>query len=252
MSFLSRLFGQRTEAGPRDMSALGTDMHSHIIPGIDDGAKTMADSLDMLRGMVALGYRKVITTPHIMSDGYPNTPAIILAGLERVRAAAQAENLPIQIEAAAEYYLDEQFDRYLAEGLMSFGGDKRYVLFETSYVTKPLSLRNALFRMQSSHYTPVLAHPERYQYFWEGDAVSTIRELQESGVKMQVNIGSFVGRYSKQAAVLARQLVKEGLVDLLGTDMHRASQAITMEAALKDHRELRELIASDRLLNHQL
>lgn len=252
MSFLDRWFGKRPAAGPLNMAALKTDMHSHCIPGIDDGAKTLADSLDMLRGMVALGYTKVITTPHIMSDGYPNTPAIILAGLEKVRAAAQAERLPLQIEAAAEYYLDEQFDRYLAEGLLSFGGDKRYVLFETSYVSKPLGLRNALFRMQSNHYTPVLAHPERYQYFWQKDAVDSIRELRESGVRMQVNIGSFAGRYSKQAAVLARQLVKEGLVDFLGTDMHRVQQAQTLEASLQDHRELRELIASGTLLNSQL
>jgi protein-tyrosine phosphatase len=252
MSFFSRLFGQRGEAGPSDMRALATDMHSHVIPGIDDGAKTIEDSLNMLRGFIALGYRKVITSPHIMSDGYPNTPAIIREGLDKVRAAAQAAGLAIEVEAAAEYYLDEQFEKYLAEGLLHFGGDKRYVLFETSYVSKPLSLRNALFRMQSQQYIPVMAHPERYQYFWEGDALSAIRALQESGVLMQVNIGSFAGRYSKKAAVLARQLTKEGLVDFLGTDMHRAQQAITLEAALKDHRELRDLVGSGRLLNSQL
>lgn len=252
MSLFSRLFGQRAAAGPLDMAALGTDMHSHVIPGIDDGARTIEDSLDMLRGMVALGFTKVITTPHIMSDGYPNTPAIIREGLEKVRTAAQAAALPIQIEAAAEYYLDEQFDRYLEEGLLCFGGEKRYVLFETSYVSKPLALRNALFRMQSQKYTPVMAHPERYQYHWQKDGLESIRELREGGVLMQVNTGSFAGRYSKQAAVLARQLVKEELVDFLGTDMHRVQQAQTLEQALHDHRELRDVIGSGRLLNSQL
>jgi protein-tyrosine phosphatase len=155
MSIFGRLFGRKKETGaPVSLGSLKADMHSHVIPGIDDGAGTMQDSLDMLHAFAALGYEKVITTPHIMSDGYRNTPEIILGGLEKVRVAAKGAGIDIQIEAAAEYYLDEVFVSKLDKGLLSFGGEKRYVLFETSYVTQPMALSQTIFQLQTLGYTP--------------------------------------------------------------------------------------------------
>ena len=100
------LFNNKLAAAPADLSVLKADMHSHFIPGIDDGAKTMEDSLEMLMEMHALGYRKVITTPHIMSDGYKNTPEIILSGLDKLKKAVKEAGIDIEVEAAAEYYFD--------------------------------------------------------------------------------------------------------------------------------------------------
>jgi hypothetical protein len=103
MGFFGRLFGSpQPTLPPADLCVLGADMHSHFIPGIDDGAPTLEASLELIRAMSELGYRKVITTPHVMSDGYRNTPEIILGGLEKVREAVKAEGLPIEVEAAAE------------------------------------------------------------------------------------------------------------------------------------------------------
>lgn len=252
MGFFQRLFGRAEAGAVPGLDALITDMHSHVIPGIDDGAGTMEDSLAMLRAFEHLGYRKVITTPHIMTDGFPNTPEQILGGLERVREAAKAANIQLKLEAAAEYYLDETFLPRIEQGLLTFGGYKRYVLFETSYMSKPLSLNEAIFQMNAHKYTPVMAHPERYQYFWEGDAVGAVEALKERGVKMQVNITSFAGRYSKKAATIARDLARAGLIDFLGTDMHRARQGETVAQALRDIRELRELLRSGSLLNTEL
>ena len=254
MSIFGRLFGRKKETGaPVSLGSLKADMHSHVIPGIDDGAGTMQDSLDMLHAFAALGYEKVITTPHIMSDGYRNTPEIILGGLEKVRVAAKGAGIEMQIEAAAEYYLDEVFVANLDKGLLSFGGEKRYVLFETSYVTQPMALSQTIFQLQTLGYTPVLAHPERYQYFWASkDAIDEIRDLRERGTKLQVNIGSFAGRHSKQSATIARKLAKEGLIDFLGTDMHRAGQGDTLAKAMFEIRELRELVMGGSLLNYGL
>ena len=155
------LFGKKKEKqkGP----ALKIDLHSHLIPGIDDGSKSMEESLTLLKGMEALGYEKVITTPHIMFDTYKNTPKIINEGLLSLREAAKFEGIDVEIEAAAEYYLDEGFyDHLHSDEVMSING--KYLLFETSYVSKPLQLEEMIFEIGTAGYTPLMAHPERYRY----------------------------------------------------------------------------------------
>lgn len=253
MGIFDKIFGKRNPAAALSLGCLEVDMHSHVIPGIDDGAAAMEDSLDMLRAFCGLGYRKIITTPHIMSDGYRNSPGNILPGLEKVREAAKQAGIEIEIEAAAEYYLDEVFMANLDKGVLSFGGDKKYVLFETSYVSKPMSLFNAVFKMQTLGYSPVLAHPERYQYWWERkEAIEEMQEMRERGAKLQVNISSFGGRYGKSSSTIARQLAKENMIDLLGTDMHKARQAETLQTTLKESKELRILLERGGLLNNTL
>ena len=192
MGLFKNLMGQRK--APPPFSTVKVDIHSHLIPGVDDGAVDMPDSIQLIRDLQGLGYEKLITTPHIMSDAYRNTPEIILGGLEKLQTAVKAEGINIEIEAAAEYYLDEWFSNHLEEAdLLSFGGDKKYLLFETSYVAKPLSLQDTIFRLKARGFTPIMAHPERYQYFWEYEDVSPIRTLKERGALMQVNMTSFAG-----------------------------------------------------------
>jgi len=101
------LFSKKNQRIPLDLSVLKTDMHSHLIPGIDDGCKTIDDTIAILYKFKELGYKKIITTPHIMSDFYRNNSEIILSGLEKVREEIKRINLDIEIEAAAEYYFDE-------------------------------------------------------------------------------------------------------------------------------------------------
>ena len=196
MSFFARIFSQSTSTNiPADLSALKCDVHSHFIPGIDDGAQTMDDSVALIKSFYDLGYKKVITTPHILADGYPNTPEIILSGLEKVRVALKNENIPIQIEAAAEYYIDFDFDRKIEqEKLLTFG--KNYLLFEVSYINPPDNLERIIFKLLTSDYKPVLAHPERYP-FWSGN-FKRFEQLKEKGVLFQLNINSLTGYYSRQ------------------------------------------------------
>lgn len=251
MGLIQNFFGKKSPLTTLESTVV--DIHSHLIPGVDDGAQTLEESMELIRGLHALGFRKLITTPHIMSDAYRNTPEIILEGLEKLRGAVAAAGLEVELEAAAEYYLDEAFMEKLGrENLMVFGGEKRYLLFETSYVSKPLSLKDAIFQMNAAGYTPVLAHPERYQYFWDIEDLGPLEALRRRGALFQVNLTSFAGTRGRRAARIAKELAKEGLVDFIGSDLHRYSQIGSIQKALEQSRELKHLIESGKLLNKGL
>ena len=216
MSFLTSLFGKKQQLPLEDF--IFVDMHSHLIPGIDDGSKLLDESVMLVQNFIELGYKKIITSPHIMGDLYKNTPEIILAGLAELKTRLAAENISIEIEAAAEYYLDEWFIEKLnkAEPLMKFGG--KYVLFETSYMNEPAQLHQAIFLMRTLGYTPVLAHPERYIYLYNDFA--GFKKIYDMDVLFQVNLNSLAGYYSKSAKHFAEKLIDNNMVDFVGTDCH--------------------------------
>jgi len=200
---------------------LKVDLHSHFIPGIDDGSKSMEESLSLLREMEALGYEKVITTPHIMVDVYRNTPRIIKEGLNSLREAAKAEGIQLEIEAAAEYYLDEGFYAHLHSGeVMSI--NNKYLLFETSYASKPLQLEEMIFEILATGYIPIMAHPERYRYI--KDPLKEYSRFKELGVLFQLDLNSLGGHYGKDAKKKAEILSEKGMVDFLGSDVHHFKQ----------------------------
>lgn len=202
-----------------DVEPLRVDMHSHLLPGIDDGAQNMEESITMLKGFEAMGYTKLITTPHIMSDFYRNTPEIILGKLELLREEARNQGIQLELEAAAEYYLDEGLMTKLKskEPLLTFGDN--YLLFETSYMNASSYLEQAVFMMQSQGYKPVMAHPERYTY-WFGK-FDEIVKVWEKGVHMQVNCLSLIGYYSKPSEMIAKDLINKNMATFLGSDCHR-------------------------------
>ncbi len=191
----------------------------------------------------------MITTPHILSDGSPNTPEIILGGLEKVRVALKTEGIPIEIEAAAEYYLDFDFERKLKEQkLLTFG--KNYLIFEVSYVNAPDNLDSIIFQIQTSGYKPVLAHPERYP-FWSRN-FEKYEQLKEKGVLLQLNMNSVTGYYSKETRNTAEQLIEKNMVDFLGSDCHHSGHTSLIKTSAVYHKSLHKLIESGRLLNSTL
>lgn len=192
-------------------------MHSHFIPGIDDGAQTPEDSLQLIRGLSELGYQKIITTPHVMADTYRNGPENILPGLASMQQLIQQEKIPVVLEASAEYYIDSELEEKINTGkLLPFAS--KHVLFEMPFISEPPNLGNIIFALQLGTYKPIMAHVERYP-FWHTQ-FNKIIDLKDKGVYLQLNISSLTGYYSPAVKKMAEKLVNEKMVDFLGSDCH--------------------------------
>ncbi len=208
------------------------DIHSHLIPGLDDGVKSIEESLEILAAFEDLGYKKVITTPHVHSEYYQNTREVILDGLVEVRKELTNKGLTIEVEAAAEYYMDSDLLRLIEtpDEILSFG-KKKYVLVETPFMNKPLIFDEVVFQLKSNGFIPVLAHPERYTYLIADR--SWLKNIKDKGVMLQITSGSMVGAYGKGALKIVRQLLKENMVDFIGSDIHRKSQLNLFQKSIK-------------------
>jgi len=218
MSIFDLFKRKATVLEPLDLSWLKVDMHSHLIPGIDDGSKSMEESIALIQRLYDFGLRKIITTPHIMSEYYKNTPEIIKMGLEDLRESVKNEGIDIEIEAAAEYYLDEIFLEKIKDGeeVLTFG--ENYILVETGFINKPQMLLETLFQLEMSGYKPVFAHPERYQYLINDKKF--LEDLVDRSLLFQINMLSFTGFYSKPVKDFAEMLLERNLIRFLGTDCH--------------------------------
>jgi protein-tyrosine phosphatase len=230
MSFLKKIFSSNKETDTY-VSDLVVDMHSHVLPMLDDGADNFDDSIVLLKELEAMGYKKLIATPHIMGDFFKNTPQTIFPKLEELRRRAKEQGLQLELEAAAEYYLDEWFIERLKnnEKLLTFGDN--YLLFELSYINPSAYVDEAIFMLKSMGYKPVLAHPERYT-FWHGHT-KILQEIHQRGVVLQVNINSLTGYYNKGAQKMAEELIDLGIVEMLGSDCHGIRHIEAMKKARK-------------------
>jgi protein-tyrosine phosphatase len=248
MGFLSNIFKKSPKLEPYDFSLLGTDLHSHLIPGIDDGSKNMDESLIMLKRFSDLGFKKVITTPHVMIDFYKNNPAIILGGLEKVRKAIKDVGIDIEIEAAAEYYLDPHFEELIAKKEVLTFGDN-HVLFELSFSNEPTRVKDVIFNLITTGYKPILAHVERYTYYhnqWD-----TIEDLRNRGCLLQLNTNSLSGQYGPAVKKMAESLVDRDMIDVIGSDCHHLGHLELMEQ-MRTNPFLHKIANKEALLNKQL
>ena len=221
------------------------DIHSHLLPGIDDGIKTMKEAVEIIKKFKILGYHKLITTPHVISDSYPNNRQIITKKLQEVKEALQENDIDIILEASAEYYVDMEFLELIEnDELIPFM--KHYILFETSYLSKPIILEHAIGLIIKKGYIPVMAHPERYLYLHQN--IQLYKDLKLQGVLFQVNIKSLQNRY-KSIYKVAVKLINLGLVDFIGSDVHRMSDIIKVESVIKS-KLYKSAIKKNLLLNN--
>jgi protein-tyrosine phosphatase len=209
---------------------LRTDIHSHLLAGLDDGVKTQKEAIELISYYHKLGFQKLITTPHINSDYYSNEPEGISTALTELNNALETEKIPVVVQAAAEYYLDEELMRKVdaKEKLLTFG--QSYLLFETNFLTEPYQLNDFIFKVITQGYKPILAHPERYAYM----TLEKAEELKNRGVLLQLNIPSLVGFYSKQIQHLTYKLIDKGFIDLLGSDCHNIMHLQVLEDAVQN------------------
>lgn len=245
-----KLFSRsKPESTKTDFSQVKVDVHSHLLPGIDDGSPDIETSLELIRGLVALGYSKLITTPHIMWDMYRNTRDGVLAKLELLQDAVNKEGIPVEIHAAAEYFLDEHVEDLLRtnQPLLTVSG--KMVLVEFSLAHAPMSLKDILFEMQMKGYQPIIAHPERYIYL--ANNKDFYEELKEIDCLFQLNILALTGYYGKSVQELAGYLIKKGHYNLVGTDLHhhRHLEALKNPSITNS---LSKLIETGEIKNSQL
>jgi protein-tyrosine phosphatase len=235
---------------PAGLSGLRCDLHSHLIPGIDDGSPDLETSIRLIRGLTDLGYKKIITTPHINADIFPNTPAIIRAGQADVAEELQRQNIAVELRAAAEYLMDEHFVQLLETDEPLLTIKNNLVLVELSFAVPAINLKKILFDMQVKGYQPVLAHPERYLYF--GANKSWYDELRNAGCFFQLNLMSFEGHYGRDSQQLAEWLVKKRYIEFLGTDLHHERHLEILGTSQRIHRAVQELMLTGLIRNPEL
>jgi len=229
--------------------ALGADMHSHFIPGIDDGSASVEESIEMLQELMRMGYRKFITTPHIQPEFFPNTEDIIRQKTTELKAELEKRNFKCDLIAAAEYYVDENFLSSIGNRrLLTFG--EQYVLIEVSMMAKSGDLEKVIFELILQGYKVVLAHVERYPYMYE-NRLDYYASLKDKDVLLQVNLRSFIGQYGEIQKKIARELAEKNMIDMLGTDMHKPLQLKMLSDAMHDE-HVQKLLRENKLLNKTL
>ncbi|MFD1162222.1 tyrosine-protein phosphatase [Hwangdonia seohaensis] len=196
------------------------DIHSHILPGIDDGAKDTSESKELIKGLQALGVKQFMPTPHVMQDFYPNTDETIGDAYQKLLSALDPKLLSeITINPAAEYMLDDNFQKQLeTQELFTLKGN--YLLIEMSYFQPPINLEEIIFKIKSKGYLPILAHPERYSFYH--DTKDYYLKLKQLGCFFQLNLLSLSDHYGKNVEKTAHYLIEEQLIDFVATDTHNA------------------------------
>ncbi|PKP04121.1 MAG: capsular biosynthesis protein [Bacteroidetes bacterium HGW-Bacteroidetes-6] len=245
MSFLNNIFGTKPKT---DFSVLQTDVHSHFLPGLDDGCKTFEESIRLLKSMHEAGFRNIVCTPHIQAVHYQNSRETIMPVFEQLQLLVEKEIPGLSLSVAAEYLLDDGFEKHLENGLMTFGKEN-YVLTELSYFTPYPRYRNLLQQIQMKGFKPILAHPERYGYWAKHD--EPIEELHGAGILLQVNIPSLTDYYGSTIRKRAFGLVEKGLVSLAGSDIHNANYLNSVLGGLQQ-RSLSKILEQNRFANCEL
>jgi tyrosine-protein phosphatase YwqE len=214
------------------------DIHNHVLPGIDDGAKDTAHTLALLEGMRDLGYKSIIATPHTMQEVYENTSETIRSSFEGV--VSIAKELSLELSYASEYMLDAGFKDRIGSGLLTL--KENMVLVELSFLQPINDLFELLFELQIKGYRPILAHPERYQYY--GNQFDQFEKLKDSGCMFQMNLLSAVGHYGPDVSKIADKLLKAGMIDLAGSDIHHTHhlKSFHNKVVLKEYKILEKAL----------
>jgi len=215
-------------------------MHNHILPGIDDGAENPEQAIGLLKGFGELGINRFIATPHIMSNLYPNTRETIQAALQDLERALMEEGIKdISIEASAEHMIDDDFIGKISDGEELSIRD-HYLLIEMSYLQPPLNFAEAVIKVASKGYFPILAHPERYMFLHK--RLHKYKQYKERGILLQLNLLSLGDYYGKDVQKVAFKLLDEGLIDIVATDIHNMRQLDTLKDLRIPERRLRQVL----------
>ncbi len=215
---MSWLFGRKKKLEIDKPPTNWTEIHCHILPGIDDGSPDVETSIILVKGLIELGCNHIVATPHIIGDMYRNDFESISNAAQKLISGLETNGITIRIDFAAEYMMDDYFMSLLKKSMPLLTYKDNYILTEFSYAIAPNHVEEITFEMITQGYKPILAHPERYGYFHH-DYDEYIR-LKELGFSFQINMLSILGYYGKEVKKAADFLIKEGLIDFAGSDIH--------------------------------
>lgn len=233
---------------PSSYFPIVTDIHSHILPGIDDGSPDIETSLILVEGLMRLGIKQAIITPHIIGDLYRNDAFTINKALALLQKTLLEKQIDFTVSAAAEYMLDAYFFELLASDTSLLTLKNNLVLTEFSYADKPYNVEQQLFKIITEGYQPILAHPERYGYYHND--FKQYNHLNEIGFLLQVNLLSLTGYYGKPAAKAANYIIKNNLHSFVGTDLHHERH---LNALSNDKNKLLfKAVFNDKILNEDM
>ncbi len=239
----------RSSKATPDLSFISVDMHSHLLPGLDDGLQEMEQTIQYVKELQQLGYKKLICTPHILTGVYNNSPQTILPKLELVRAAFAENNLDMQIEAAAEYMVDGDLESYINDGLPLLTFGKNFILIEMSYAAASSNIEQIIFQLRLKGLQPILAHPERYIYYMSNQ--TQYERFVDLGCLLQINILSLLGYYGEASKDIAETLLRKNMVSFIGTDMHHDNHLGALKK-LASKKSFYKLFESIELKNKEL
>lgn len=241
------LFKSKKKTSPLNI-CFNTDVHSHILPGIDDGSENIEESIELIRRLQAFGIKRIIATPHITEEVFPNNRKTIEDAYQKLLKALDEEQIDIEILYSAEYRLDSNFLEHLNRNeLIPF--PQNYLLIENSFLQPYWKLDDMIFQLNLAGYKPILAHPERYTYYHSD--LSVFDRLQNLGCKFQVNILSLAGCYGKETRKIALHLLDKGYISFLATDVHHMRHISAIETFLKSS-DFEKLSAKLNLLNDSI
>ena len=195
------------------------DFHTHILPGVDDGAKTSEEAIKLFKEAKMAGFDKIILTSHYMEDYFKVEVLERKKIYEELKSLIESQNINLKIFMGYDIFITENIINLLKNNKICTQNNTNYVLFELPFNIKPINIIDAIYEMQQHKLIPILAHPERYAYFY--DEPDIFYELVDKGVLLQANFGSFIGQYGKRAKIMAEKLLTSNLIQVLGSDVHR-------------------------------
>ena len=223
------------------------DIHSHLLPGIDDGAKSIEDTSEMLLQLKSIGFEKCITTPHSLPGVWENTKEGILTTFIQTKSELPKSTSEMLHITASEYMMNETFhERIQTDELLTIKDN--LVLVEMSYLNPPLALLDIIFELKLKGYQPILAHPERYFFYHQNQKM--YKTLKELDVLFQLNLLSTVGYYGSSVAIIADMLLKDNFIDFVGSDVHhmRHVNSFQNKITIKSEKKLIEAIERNSIL----
>ncbi len=214
------------------------DIHSHLLPGIDDGAKTILDSIHLITRLSDIGITQFITTPHIINSVWNNTKESIEMTYDSTIETLNNEGVKVILNTAAEYMMDSFFFDLLKKEKPLLTLKDNYVLVEMSYLNPPLQLYDLIFEIQIAGYKPILAHPERYLFYYNN--FNEFQKLKKAGCLFQLNLLSTVGYYGNVVTSITEKLLQKEMYDFVGSDVHHENHinAFSNKILLKNHSDL--------------